>query len=232
MNWHYALNGQQLGPISEGELSQLYTAGTVRNDTLVWREGLPDWQPLSIALPQLTAASGGLPMANPGMAVQQMREGVTATTASGVEYAGFWIRFGAWMIDYVILTVISFILMAIAGVSAGLAGTFENLEQNKEPDPMVIVGILLFYGVMFAIVFGYKIVMVGKYGATVGKMAVGIKVVTADGGKVGYMRATGRAFAEILSGLIIYIGYIIAAFDDEKRSLHDHICSTRVVMKR
>ena len=62
-------------------------------------------------------------------------------------------------------------------------------------------------------------------------MACGLRVLTAEGGKLTYGRATGRAFAEILSGMICYIGYIIVGFDDQKRALHDHICSTRVIYK-
>jgi len=58
-----------------------------------------------------------------------------------------------------------------------------------------------------------------------------LKVVMEDGGPVSYGRATGRFFAEILSGMVCYIGYIIAGFDSQKRSLHDHICSTRVIYK-
>ena len=78
----------------------------------------------------------------------------------------------------------------------------------------------------------YNTIMIGNSGATVGKMAVGIKVVTADGGKVSYLRAFARYMAEVLSTLTFLVGYIIAAFDSEKRSLHDHICSTRVIMNR
>lgn len=77
----------------------------------------------------------------------------------------------------------------------------------------------------------YTIFFNGRYGATPGKMACKLRVVTADGQPIGYGRATGRFFAEILSGIICNIGYIIAAFDDQKRSLHDHICSTRVIRK-
>jgi uncharacterized RDD family membrane protein YckC len=72
---------------------------------------------------------------------------------------------------------------------------------------------------------------VGKNGATVGKMACGIRVVGADGKSVGYGKSTGRYFAKMLSYIIILIGYIMAAFDDEKRSLHDRLCETRVVYK-
>jgi uncharacterized RDD family membrane protein YckC len=63
-------------------------------------------------------------------------------------------------------------------------------------------------------------------------MACKIRVVTADGGKVSYMRALGRHFAKILSYMICLAGYIMAFFDDEKRALHDRICNTRVVLKQ
>ena len=70
-----------------------------------------------------------------------------------------------------------------------------------------------------------------KYQATPGKMALGLKVITADGSRLSYLRCVGRFFGEIVSGLILNIGYIIAAFDSEKRALHDHMCATRVVKK-
>ena len=53
-----------------------------------------------------------------------------------------------------------------------------------------------------------------------------------DGSPVSYLRALGRYFGKLLSYLICSIGFIIAAFDDEKRGLHDHICSTRVIRVR
>ena len=60
-------------------------------------------------------------------------------------------------------------------------------------------------------------------------MALGLRIVRADGSSLTYGRATGRFFADYLSNLILFIGYIMAAFDDEKRTLHDRICDTRVV---
>jgi uncharacterized RDD family membrane protein YckC len=76
----------------------------------------------------------------------------------------------------------------------------------------------------------YSILFIGKYGATPGKMLCRIKVVTAEGQRVTYGRATGRYFAEIIS-MFCNIGYIIAAFDSQKRALHDHIAGTRVIYK-
>jgi len=83
----------------------------------------------------------------------------------------------------------------------------------------------------FGVTIAYTTYCVGRWGATPGKMACGLKIVTSEGGRVSYLRAFGRYWAEQLSGMLLYIGYIIAAFDAEKRSLHDHICGTRVVKK-
>ena len=86
--------------------------------------------------------------------------------------------------------------------------------------------------VLYIISFGYEVFFIGKFGATPGKMACSIKVINADGSKVSYLKALGRVFAYFLSGLILGIGYIMAAFDDEKRALHDRICNTRVILKK
>ena len=78
----------------------------------------------------------------------------------------------------------------------------------------------------------YEVIMIHQFGATLGKMAVGIKVIRTDGSGVGWGASIGRYFMKIVSGLILGIGYIMAGFDDEKRALHDRVCDTRVVYKR
>jgi hypothetical protein len=55
MNWHYALGGQQQGPIDDAQLDALIAAGTITSETLVWREGMPAWQPLRQARPAAPA---------------------------------------------------------------------------------------------------------------------------------------------------------------------------------
>ena len=62
-------------------------------------------------------------------------------------------------------------------------------------------------------------------------MAVKARVVNADGSKVSYAKAFARSLAEYLSIVTLFIGYILAAFDSEKRALHDRVCGTRVVKK-
>jgi uncharacterized RDD family membrane protein YckC len=76
---------------------------------------------------------------------------------------------------------------------------------------------------------GYATWFVGKYGATPGKMAFKMKIVGSDGEKINYGRALGRHFATMISSMTMMIGYLMAAFDDEKRALHDRICDTRVI---
>jgi uncharacterized RDD family membrane protein YckC len=78
---------------------------------------------------------------------------------------------------------------------------------------------------------GYETFFVGKFGATPGKMACKLRVITAEGAPVSYARALGRYFSKLVSYLTCSIGFIIAGFDDEKRALHDRMCNTRVIYK-
>ena len=108
---------------------------------------------------------------------------------------------------------------------------FASVVSAGNPDSAFIYfSVYLF--IAFALGIAYPTFFLGKYGATPGKMAAGIKVVRPDGEPITYMRAFGRYFADLLSGFIFGIGFIMAAFDDEKRALHDRICDTRVIRTR
>ena len=160
--------------------------------------------------------------------VQKLKEGALAPAAvGGMNYAGFWIRFGAKFIDGLVFMVLLIPIALVFG--------FGMSAQMKRGQPPGFAGIGLQFGVQFVFMFAsvaYTTFFHGKWGATLGKMACGLRVVTAEGHPITYSRSFGRAMAEILSGLICDIGYIIAAFDSEKRSLHDHIASTRVIRVR
>jgi uncharacterized RDD family membrane protein YckC len=149
--------------------------------------------------------------------VQKLKEGVALPGAT--EYGGFWIRVVAKLIDGMILSAINMAIYLPAGAMA-----LPPAEPYRFITRTVILNLLL-----MAIQAAYVTFFVGRYGATPGKMAGRLRVVTSDGGKVAYLRAFGRHFAEFLSSMILGIGYIMAAFDDQKRTLHDRICNTRVV---
>ncbi len=166
---------------------------------------------------------------------QRMREGAAAPGGSGLSgytnYAGFWIRFAAKFIDGLIIGVPAIVIFFVVMFAMGLAISGASNRGNPGGAVAMQMVQLIFQFGINALFIAYSTFMHGKYGATLGKMAVGIKVVMADGQPVTYGRALGRGCAEILSGCVCDIGYIIAAFDDEKRALHDHMCGTRVVRK-
>jgi len=163
--------------------------------------------------------------------LQKLAEGarMNVSTPGHLHYAGFWIRVGAWLIDGIILGIPFMVIMFVMiGVTGGFA------ERNRGEPPNAIAPFLMLFlqlGILAAQI-GYWTFFVGKYGATPGKMACRLQVVMSDGSPVSYGRAAGRAFAQILSAWICYIGYLMVPFDSiQKRGLHDHICNTRVVYK-
>jgi uncharacterized RDD family membrane protein YckC len=144
--------------------------------------------------------------------------------ASRLPLAGFCIRFVAKLIDGVILGIIGMLLYATA--------IFLLLWTDAifMPSARMLIFILVYMCSILSY-FAYAVFFVGQYGATPGKLALGLKVVDVDGSKVGYIKALGRCLSEIVSAIPFAFGYIIAAFDTEKRTLHDRICGTRVIVK-
>ena len=63
-------------------------------------------------------------------------------------------------------------------------------------------------------------------------MAMGLRVVTSQGQRLSFMNATGRYFAKFISAIILGIGFIMIAFTDKKRGLHDIIADTLVIKTR
>jgi uncharacterized RDD family membrane protein YckC len=258
MNWYYVDAGQQAGPVDDTQMQELVRFGKVQPETLVWHEGMANWQSYQeVAKPGIRLATAPAPapmaasLAQPGdqatcgecggvfnvqdmiqygtirvcarckpIFMQRLAEGARIQTGT-LQYAGFWIRLGAKLLDGLILGIIF--------IPPLLYFIFKNLGARPTPQLQLVQGMFQF-GYIFANL-AYTIFFLGKYGATPGKMACKLQVVTAEGGKISYARATGRGFAEMLSGIICDIGYLIAAFDGQKRTLHDHICSTRVVYK-
>ncbi|MGB4600714.1 MAG: RDD family protein [Trichlorobacter sp.] len=152
--------------------------------------------------------------------VQMLAMGLGRT--GELRYAGFWIRFGAKFIDGIILGLVNFVTSMASTLLVG---------SQKSPQAAITVLVLnMIINVAIAVAYNAWF-LTSKYQATPGKIACGLKVVTADGVRISGLRAIGRYFAEMLSSLIMGIGYIMVAFDDEKRALHDRICNTRVIYK-
>lgn len=290
--WYYSdYQRNRLGPVAASDLAELHNAGQLQPDTLVWRDGMPQWRAWREMMTQaLNEAAGRTPpeavplsagvnpyaMAEPlyaapaaamaavGAATPSLGNlSSAATLGSGtnpyaiaepqspyappraavhdgngyvaggdVVYAGFWKRFAAYFIDSFVIGIVTWVVQMI--VMAGF-GAGAGLAARNDPGAMIAsAGI-------FGFIFGMVIVPLAMQAvyfawmhssdrqATLGKMAVGIKVTDDDGQAISFARGIGRYFAGIISTLTLCIGYIMAGFTDRKRALHDMVASTLVV---
>jgi uncharacterized RDD family membrane protein YckC len=170
---------------------------------------------------------------------QRIREGMAPHGEGAVPgpygYGGFWRRFFAKILDLIILYVVSIPFNVVLGLMA--FGSVSLFTPEFDPSsPGALGAILLFQAVSVFINIGlaiaYCLFFVRRYQATPGKMALGLRLVRADGSNLSKGRIVGRYFAEMVSSLIFAIGYIMVAFDNEKKGLHDMICDTRVIKTR
>jgi uncharacterized RDD family membrane protein YckC len=161
------------------------------------------------------------------------------------KYAGFWKRFLAFIIDGLVLGVLEGILfipflvilfvplMEMFGVNiTGADVTFDNEESGAMIFAMI--GAFFLLGIA-AIGIGwlYSALMESSAGgATLGKMTVGIRVTDLNGNRISFGRASGRYFAKMISRLILYIGFIMAAFTRQKQALHDIIAGCLVIERK
>lgn len=146
-----------------------------------------------------------------------MNEQTTQTS-----YAGFWRRFVAIIIDAIILNIAFYIIGAIFGVPYGMPGRSASTAGFFSGFNLVTTIIAWLYFVLMES---------STKQATIGKMALGIKVTDMDGNRISFGRATGRHFAKIISAIILLIGFIMAGFTEKKQALHDMIAQCLVVKK-
>jgi uncharacterized RDD family membrane protein YckC len=152
---------------------------------------------------------------NLGTGTATMGGGGAYAAVATPEYAGFWIRVIAYIIDAIVLNVVGgiviVILSAIIGDNAILASS--------------LIG-LLFGWLYFAYLES------SERQATLGKIALGMVVTDLDGRRISFGQATGRYFAKILSAIILLIGFIMVAFSAKKQGLHDKLANTLVIKRR
>jgi uncharacterized RDD family membrane protein YckC len=156
-------------------------------------------------------------------------------------YAGFWLRFVALIIDWLILGVVNWIILlpvlAAVGFSAASSFPFAGLTSPDELDVAALVGSLT---AMFGIAWLFQklvellyhsLLEASKFQGSFGKVALGIIVTDTDGNKLDFTKALVRNVCKFISSAIIGVGYIMAGFTEKKQGLHDIIAGTLVVMK-
>jgi uncharacterized RDD family membrane protein YckC len=159
-------------------------------------------------------------------------------------YGGFWIRFVAYFVDYLIIGIPMAVIIGIAIFAFGAFGglsAIKNLSDNTDPNQvqqqiMSLIGPLLgAYALLFVfgIVIGwlyFALMESSARQATFGKAMLSLKVTDANGNRLSFGHASGRFFSKIVTGLVPFgIGYIMAGFTAKKQALHDFIASTLVI---
>ncbi len=253
-----------MGPVDDVALAALAAGGTVTSSTLIWKEGMANWQPcreanhsilraapVPAAVPiaagpalgageVVCAECGGIFPINDTIsignarvcaqckpaAVQKMREGLDVLPHGSLNYAGIWVRFAAVFLDGLILGALNMAMNLAFGL--GLTGASARTGAGSPAFMLLPLALTI---LQMCIALAYETFMIWKYGATLGKMACKVRVVTPDGKNVSFGQSLGRYFAKIVSSLLCLAGYIMAAFDEEKRALHDRMCNTRVVIR-
>ncbi|KFN44069.1 RDD family protein [Arenimonas oryziterrae] len=256
--WYYVDRHQQRqGPVEAELIREAYRSGQINGDSLVWREGMGQWQPLRQFELEFDLedepASLAMPAAAPAYETTAYAAHVSTPTSVGspyappsanlidhavhrdghVVYAGFWRRYAASVIDGLIFALVfGLIFGALIAIGGASLGALEN------PDSMAggfaVTFILMVYVVPIFLQAGYYTWMhASPSQATWGKRAVGIKVVS-QGERISTARSLGRWAAYFFlhlftCGVSTLVSAFMAGLSERKQGLHDMMVDTLVV---
>jgi uncharacterized RDD family membrane protein YckC len=187
----------------------------------------PPAAPVSVPPPpapaaQVTSAAPAFP-AYPAYAIAPPPPPLAPSHA----YAGFLRRAAAWLIDTVLLTIGFAVLYFVGNVFIGLA----LLSSGQNPTIENALGgelVLLLIMVVFAWLY-YAGLESSAWQGTVGKRLLRLVVTDQYGRRIKFGRTTGRFFAKLVSGLALFVGYLMVLFTERKQGLHDLMAGTLVV---
>ncbi len=152
-----------------------------------------------------------------------------AAPADWSAYGGFWIRVVAQLLDGIIIGAVT-IPLALIFLLPVILKTIKEANAGHEP-PVELFGVIFILIPIFWIgQWLYEALLTSSnWQGTIGKRVLRLKVTDEAGNKISFGRATGRFFGKMISRMIMDIGYIMVAFTDRKRGLHDMIAGTVVV---
>jgi uncharacterized RDD family membrane protein YckC len=176
----------------------------------------------------VVAGSVGMPSEPPGTPQgASSTQGPVAPAPAVVLYGGFWRRVVAFIIDGLVVGAV----MTPFGLGLGFAHLAAALSGDMTPEALAaIITTSLF-------VWFIRVIVSWLYGAgfessplqaTPGKLLLGLRVTDLEGRRITFLRATGRAVGKWISGVLLGMGYVLAAFTDRKQGLHDLIAGTLV----
>lgn len=147
-------------------------------------------------------------------------------------YANFILRLGAFVMDFLILGVIISIIRWLLVNLLSLDLRLENFisdDQELIITPFFTVSSIVFAGAQLVTFWLYYALTESRLGASPGKLLLKLRVTSLDGRSINFKRATGHAFARLLSALPFLTGYLMAAFTDKTQALHDLLSECIVI---
>ena len=156
-----------------------------------------------------------------------------ATTARPLGYAGFWLRFVAWIIDQIVLRIVlTFVTLPLLAASGLRNMIFTHPPQSPE-EVIALLGAFSKFIVLGVVIewLYYALLESSAWQATIGKKTLGLEVTDLAGRRISFARATGRYFGKFISAIIFLIGYFMAGFTEKKQALHDMMAGCLVMRK-
>lgn len=143
--------------------------------------------------------------------------------------AGFWRRFFAFVVDTILVTLLTIIVGALVWVFAwAINGILWN-DITAAFYTNLTVSVSMTFGAVWINWLYYALQESSRRGATPGKMLFDIYVADRHGKRLSFERATARHFAKLISGATLSVGYLMAAFASRKQALHDIIAGSLVI---
>jgi uncharacterized RDD family membrane protein YckC len=223
--------GERHGPYQEEQVKEWLRSGQLSREDLGWYDGLADWQPLSVLFPMDKPTPAPAPDIYAPPPLQQPQ-----ATTSSFDYASFWQRFGAWVIDLIVLMIPSMIATYFLGgveayrhfmeqIQAGsdMSAALREYSAATESSQVASLVITFLY---------YVLCEASKWQATPGKLALRLRVTDIHGQRLTIARAAARnivRLAGLIIGLIPIVCYLAVAWTQRKQGLHDLMASTLVL---
>ena len=233
----YGIQGVRHGPVPFEEIQRLVQAGEIHPTDYIWNEEHQIWTrvmdfPKAMDPPPArTQVPSPEPSPHPDTARDFEwgdREEAEFEEAP-VEYAGFWIRAGAFVIDAFALGFLGMIWLVIAYALGLLNDYMALVNASDTPSIHELWASLpwIYYAVSTVITWLYEALLLSSsWQATVGKRAMGIHVVDANGDRCSFARASLRfAIKNFVSGWFFF-GYLLVLFNERKQALHDMVAGT------
>jgi uncharacterized RDD family membrane protein YckC len=145
-----------------------------------------------------------------------------------VDYAGFWWRSAASIIDITILWGINYLMTGLWNLATNIPWgglTQEIIETGVTTAPLWWLRLIVF----FLVQVGYFVCFWTWQGQTPGKWVMHIKVARFDGSRIGWGSALLRYCGYIISAVILFIGFLWVGVDSRRQGLHDKIAETFVI---